>query len=233
MRGLMCWCYLFHMPVFVMLSGYLGASSSMSSCKFAGRLLPPYITCQVLYSLVFVVFLRTEEQYLRAFSLSLMVPFYGLWYLIALVQWRQLHHLVSLTRWPLSTTVLLSLAAGFSELDYFLSGSRVFVFLPFYSFGHLSSPHSSSHTSTLLRRPSTWITRLLASTVLLLSLGVSATRPTSALILAVDVMFASGSNDSDIEKAGGCSDPNESSTRSLVQLPHHSHITSTSLSSLI
>ena len=47
MRGLMCWCYLFHMPVFVMLSGYLGASSSMSSCKFAGRLLPPYITCQV------------------------------------------------------------------------------------------------------------------------------------------------------------------------------------------
>ena len=125
------WLFMFHMPVFVFLSGYLTRrSSSWSPKQLALRLLVPFAIFQVIH-------LVAEPLETGEFSASApLIPAWTTWYLLTLFFWR----LASpwLTRIPalVPVTVAVSLVAGLvPALGQELSLARTLGFLPFFALG--------------------------------------------------------------------------------------------------
>ncbi len=129
------WIYMFHMPAFVFISGYITQfSRKWSPVKIITRLLFPYI--------VFALILRLMAPLLTgdAFVLKLSVPPWSLWYLPALMAWRLAAPL--LQRIPvaiaLGAAVALSvIAAGASWVGVPYTLGRIVGFLPFFVAGLL------------------------------------------------------------------------------------------------
>lgn len=119
----------FHMPLFVMISGYF-CHYTQKPGSFVKRLLELLAT--------FVVFQLIKVVISGDYSLaSFLTPKYTLWYILCLVYWRIYVYLLA-KRLPwgviLAIAVAISLGAGF--LPYkLLSFQRACAFLPFFVFG--------------------------------------------------------------------------------------------------
>ncbi|MQA02654.1 MAG: acyltransferase family protein [Streptosporangiales bacterium] len=133
-KGLYVTIYAFHMPVFILISGYL--SRNFTGKPHQGRRL---ITGIVLPYLIF----EFSYEILRDFTsgteivISPLDPSFAMWFLIALLFWRlsvpmwnALHPVVAV-----AVAVAISLAAGLTELPSSFDPSRVLGFLPFYVAG--------------------------------------------------------------------------------------------------
>lgn len=75
------WIYAFHMPAFVVVSGYLSRNFRATPRQCRGlvtMLLVPYVVVQLLLSLERMIFNGAD------FSLNLFVPGFAIWYLLAL-----------------------------------------------------------------------------------------------------------------------------------------------------
>jgi fucose 4-O-acetylase-like acetyltransferase len=108
------WVYVFHMPAFIVISGYFSRSFDMQ---------PAYA--------VFFSFMGDERVPVRMLS-----PYFLMWFLMALFVWRLLTPLFMAVRWPVALALLLAAGAsavpGISEQ---LSAQRVLQFLPFFVLG--------------------------------------------------------------------------------------------------
>lgn len=132
--GLYQWIYMFHIPAFVLISGFFasGASSPNYLKKLTKKLLLPYLIFQFLYNLVFVITSSGSYQ-------SLYDPHWSLWFLLSLFSW---HVLLSVfKRMPAITGItlafLIGLLIGFVPLiGHEFSISRTFVFFPFFLMGY-------------------------------------------------------------------------------------------------
>lgn len=125
--------YVFHMPAFAFISG-------MCHIKFTGeKLLLKYLCPYFLFQIIYVLF---ENRIMHnSFEMQFSMPFWILWYLVALICWNVFTEALrfkSLKRigGVLVLLTITSLLAGFDDtIGFYLSISRTIVFFPFYYAG--------------------------------------------------------------------------------------------------
>lgn len=135
------WIYLFHMPVFIFLSGLFakGLSDRDSLAKLCKRLLIPYIIFHALYTVYYIVL------GIEGWGLTLLNPRWSLWFLLSLFCWNLL--LIVFKRIPKGLSITLSIvigvAIGYVEgIGQTLSLARTFAFFPFFLLGYwLTAEH--------------------------------------------------------------------------------------------
>ncbi|SDK52417.1 Fucose 4-O-acetylase [Cryobacterium psychrotolerans] len=132
------WIYAFHMPAFVLVSGYLSRNFRGTPRQNRGLvtlLLIPYVVVQLLLALERMIFNGAD------FSLNLFIPGFAIWYLLALVVWRLMTPLLLSIPHPLLISIAVSiLSVTYGGVSGELAGARILSFLPFFTLGLLVTP---------------------------------------------------------------------------------------------
>ncbi|KOV93183.1 acyltransferase family protein [Streptomyces sp. MC1] len=139
--------YTFHMPAFIVISGYFSRSFDMRPDRLK-RLVTgiavPYLLFQIAYSL----FRRYAGQ--ADDPISLVSPYYLTWFLCALFIWRLTTPLWKLVRRPLPLALGIAMVGSVTPgLDDNLDLGRVLQFLPCFVLGLLLKPE---HFALIRRR---------------------------------------------------------------------------------
>ena len=130
------WIYLFHMPLFIFISGYFSRKKDnkefLISCW---KLIEPLIVFQAIvrgveYFVSGIISIRT-----------VLTPWWILWYLLSLLYWRIILQLLpdkvlSNSKLVMVCAFVISLLAGFLPLNRFLSLQRTLSFMPFFFLGY-------------------------------------------------------------------------------------------------
>ncbi|ADH65736.1 Fucose 4-O-acetylase and related acetyltransferases [Nocardiopsis dassonvillei] len=127
------WIYFFHMPAFIMISGYLSRSFDASSNrveKLVVSLAVPYLIFWTIHQSIYAV-----ERGGLPETMSVLQPTYALWFLVALFVWRLSVPVWKRLRWPVLVAVLISVFGATASLGETLSLGRVVSFLPFFVLG--------------------------------------------------------------------------------------------------
>jgi len=140
--------YSFHMPAFILISGYFSRSFTPSQDRLR-RLVTgvavPYIVFEVAYSL-FKRWIDDDPGH----PVSLLDPWYLTWFLIALFVWRLTTPLWKVVRWPVPLALGIAVLASVSpDIGDDLDLQRVLQFLPFFVLGLFLKPE---HFQLLRRR---------------------------------------------------------------------------------
>ncbi|WEH33381.1 acyltransferase family protein [Streptomyces sp. AM 4-1-1] len=133
-RSLYMVAYTFHMPAFVVISGYFSRTFDMTAPKVK-RLVTgvavPYIVFETVYSLFKRYAGGAPDQ-----PISLLDPWYLTWFLIALFVWRITTPLWQALRYPLPVALVIALLASVTpDIGDDLNLQRVLQFLPFFVLG--------------------------------------------------------------------------------------------------
>jgi fucose 4-O-acetylase-like acetyltransferase len=139
--------YVFHMPLFVVISGYLSRSfwsSNAKTNKLVDTFLVPYVIVEVGYAAL-------RYALGQKWSLTITDPAWLNWYLIALLLWRLSTPVWQRMRYPVTLSIIIYLLAGMSNLPGDFSMDRFFGLMPFFVIGLTLRPH---HLDLLNRR---WI----------------------------------------------------------------------------
>ncbi|WP_084960340.1 acyltransferase family protein [Thermoactinospora rubra] len=135
-RAAYLFIYVFHMPLFVIVSGYLSRTfwnSDAKTTKLVDTFLAPYVVVEIGYAA-----LRFALG--QKWSLTITDPAWLNWYLIALLLWRLTTPVWQRMRFPLPIAVAVCLLAGFSQLPSDFSMDRLFGLLPFFVAGLMLRP---------------------------------------------------------------------------------------------
>ncbi|MFD5635914.1 acyltransferase family protein [Streptomyces sp. NPDC127077] len=131
--------YTFHMPAFIIISGYFSRSFDMRPDRLK-RLVTGVVVPYVLFETAYSLFDRFAGGD-RDQPISLLDPWYLTWFLVALFIWRLTTPLWKLVRWPIPVAVCLALLASVSpEIGDDLDLQRVLQFLPFFVLGLFMKP---------------------------------------------------------------------------------------------
>ncbi|WP_340537520.1 acyltransferase family protein [Nocardioides sp. GXZ039] len=134
------WLYMWHMPAFVLLSGYLSRSFTWTRERLSSvvtTLLVPYVIFQVgLSTMQWCLGWGWPER-------VLLDPVWPLWYLLALAAWRLVTPVFRrLPGWlALSLAVVISLYGGTLDVEAF-SIPRILGMLPFFVLGLVATPEA-------------------------------------------------------------------------------------------
>ncbi len=132
--------YQFHMPAFVLVSGYLSRSFRWSSRhlkQLVTKLLVPFAIFELAMAL-FRVHLAETADSMEALSPLWLEPHWPMWFLLVLALWRLVTPLLRLHWSAVLVAVGLSVLSGFHQFEY-LDLNRFFGMLPFFALGlHLS-----------------------------------------------------------------------------------------------
>jgi fucose 4-O-acetylase-like acetyltransferase len=130
-RTLYVFVYAFHMPAFAFISGYLSRLPIRWE-QLARTVLLPYLALDLIYDGADRLFFGGKQ-----FAYSPELPYWILWYLLALFLWRATLPLWARLPQRIPVSIGIGLAAGLSgSIGYTLSLSRVLVFLPFFLAGY-------------------------------------------------------------------------------------------------
>ncbi|MEU4656685.1 acyltransferase family protein [Streptomyces sp. NPDC023723] len=134
LEGLYQVVYAFHMPAFIIISGFFSRSFDMRPDRLR-RLLTGVVVPYVLFETAYSLFNRyaggSPDQ-----EISLLDPWYLTWFLIALFVWRLTTPVWKLIRYPLPVAlVVAALASVTPEIGDDLDLQRVLQFLPFFVLG--------------------------------------------------------------------------------------------------
>jgi fucose 4-O-acetylase-like acetyltransferase len=135
-RAAYLFIYVFHMPLFVTISGYLSRNfwnSSTKTTKLVDNFLIPYVVVEIGYA-----GLRTA--FGHEFSISITDPAWLNWYLLALLLWRLSTPVWQRVRFPLVIAVIIYVVAGLTDLSGDFSIDRFFGLLPFFVLGLVIKP---------------------------------------------------------------------------------------------
>ena len=136
--GVFKFIYMFHMPAFIFLNGYVTKENVRVEKKIGYLIL--YVVSVVLFWAFKKYFLGGDVK-LTFFNPN---PYTGLWYLLALFIWSLIFPIfVSLKpAVAVMLSLLLGLLAGFDDsVGQFLSLSRIIVFFPFYLLGYYAKEY--------------------------------------------------------------------------------------------
>ncbi|MFD7462719.1 acyltransferase family protein [Streptomyces sp. NPDC059868] len=131
--------YTFHMPAFIIISGFFSRSFDMRPSRLK-RLITgvavPYIVFETAYPLFKRVIDHDPGQ-----EISLLDPWYLTWFLCALFLWRLTTPIWKLIRWPLPIALGIAMAASVApEIGDDLDLQRVLQFLPYFVLGLCMKP---------------------------------------------------------------------------------------------
>ncbi|WP_028802640.1 acyltransferase family protein [Streptomyces sp. 142MFCol3.1] len=156
--------YTFHMPAFIIISGYFSRSFDMRPDRLkrlVTGVLVPYVLFETAYSLFKRYAAPDPGQ-----SITLLDPWYLTWFLVALFVWRLTAPLWKLVRWPLPLALTIAVVASMSpDIGDDLDLQRVLQFLPFFVLGLVMKPE---HFQLVRRRE----VRILSVPVLAAALAV-------------------------------------------------------------
>jgi fucose 4-O-acetylase-like acetyltransferase len=149
-KGLYIFIYMFHMPLFIVITGYFSRNWTFAGGK-ARKLIThvgvPYVVFETAYSLYDWLAGRNELE------ISLLNPYYLTWFLIALFMWRLSTPVWQQIRWPLAVAVGFALLSYMSDLGGTFDIHRVFGLLPFYVLGLTLRPEHFELLKKPIARP--------------------------------------------------------------------------------
>ncbi|GLU50360.1 acyltransferase family protein [Nocardiopsis ansamitocini] len=125
------WIYVFHMPAFILISGYLSRSFDASPRRVEKLVL----ALAVPYLIFWVIHVGLAELMDRGSPDSPLTPTWTLWFLVALFIWRLSVPVWNQLRWPVAVAVAISLATAFVNVGSALGIGRVLSMLPFFVIG--------------------------------------------------------------------------------------------------
>jgi len=159
------WIYLFHMPAFVFISGYLSRSfrgTPRQSMNLVTTLLIPYVIMQVLMTL---------EQVAQGhpFDLNLFAPTFASWYVFALAVWRLSVPVLRVIPQSIAVCIVVSIVSVTDRgLGLEFSGARLLAFLPFFAAGLMLTPQRMAAFRDMTNR--LWV-KVFAAAVMIMMLG--------------------------------------------------------------
>ncbi|MET7461520.1 acyltransferase family protein [Nonomuraea sp. NPDC005501] len=165
-RAAYIFIYVFHMPLFVVISGYLSRNfwnSNAKTNKLVDTFVVPYVIVEVGYAV-----LRSALG--QKWSLTIIDPAWLNWYLLALLFWRLSTPVWKRMKYPVPVAIAIYLFAGFSQISGDFSMDRFFGLMPFFVIGLVMQPE---HFELLNRR---WIK--------IVSVGVLAAAAAVAIYIA-------------------------------------------------
>lgn len=128
------WLYLWHVPAFVLVTGYLSRRFTYSRRnlrRLVTTVALPYLVFEGMFALFRV---HVGGETLERLWLN---PHWPLWYLVVLFFWRLATPLLRRLPWAFPVTVAISLLGGVVNVD-FLDVNRIFGLLPFFAAGVLA-----------------------------------------------------------------------------------------------
>ncbi|GAA3974738.1 acyltransferase family protein [Streptomyces marokkonensis] len=130
--------YTFHMPAFIIISGYFSRSFDMSP-KRVKRLITSVAVPYVVFEVAYALHRRVSED--PSNDISLLDPTYLLWFLCALFIWRLTTPIWQTVRWPLPIALAIAaLASVTPTIGNDLNMQRVLQFLPCFVLGLVLRP---------------------------------------------------------------------------------------------
>ncbi|HYE11720.1 MAG TPA: CapA family protein [Patescibacteria group bacterium] len=137
-RFLVNFVYLFHMPAFIFVSGYLSKSDNSKSIKSIFKLVVTYIIFNTTMMIFSYVLVNT--------SIQLITPVYSFWFLISLIIWRLIIRYVEKIKDIIIISIIAAIFIGFwSDVTNVLAIARTVVFFPFFLIGYKLSPDKINH----------------------------------------------------------------------------------------
>ena len=137
-RALYMIVYTFHMPAFILVSGYFSRSFDMSPAKvkrLVTGVVVPYVLFETAYSL-FKRYAGGDDT-----SITLLDPLFLTWFLIALFIWRVTTPIWQSLRHPLPVALVIAMLASVTpDITDDLDLQRVCQLLPFFVLGLLMKP---------------------------------------------------------------------------------------------
>ncbi|WP_037287686.1 acyltransferase family protein [Saccharibacillus sacchari] len=133
-RPLYLLIYSFHIPLFVLISGYFckEITSSDYRIKVVGSLIVPYLIFETLYSL-FDYFVMGAQ----ALRFSYFTPYWLMWFIFSMIIWKMLLPYAVKIRFALPISFVIAILAGYAvDAEYYASISRTIVFFPFFLAGY-------------------------------------------------------------------------------------------------
>ncbi len=135
-RAVYVWIYAFHMPFFVLISGYTARrymGDARQVRRIVSTLVVPYLIVETTLQLI-------ERAYTGEPSPMLILsPQWLAWFMAALFVWRLTTPIWRALKYPITTSIVISLTVGLFELPNVLSLPKILGFLPFYVVGmHMS-----------------------------------------------------------------------------------------------
>ncbi|HLR85750.1 MAG TPA: acyltransferase family protein [Nocardioidaceae bacterium] len=131
-RGIYRFIYLFHMPVFILISGY-------TSKNYTGtpRQIRRTISTLVVPYLLVEAGLEAFEAWLAQEPLNwhILEPDWLTWFIAALFVWRLSTPIWRAIRWPIPVAIACSLVGGLATVSDVLAIPQIIGFLPFYVIG--------------------------------------------------------------------------------------------------
>lgn len=131
-RGVYVWIYSFHMPFFVLISGYTARNyvgDARQVRRIVSTLVVPYLIVETSLQLI------TRHYVGEPDPLMILSPQWLAWFLAALFIWRLTTPIWRALRYPITTSIIISLAVGLIEVPNVLALPKVLGFLPFYVIG--------------------------------------------------------------------------------------------------
>lgn len=129
LMGIYIFIYIFHMPLFIYISGYLSKNLNKSKKAFFKNLLIPYILLNIIWYIL--AYIYTGEV-----DLPIIRPGWTLWFLLSLFFWRITLKYIIKIKYILPISFILGILIGFISNGSILSFSRTIVFLPFFLLGY-------------------------------------------------------------------------------------------------
>lgn len=131
-RAVYVWIYAFHMPFFVLISGYTArhyVGDFRQVRRIVSTLVIPYLITETALQLI------TRHYEDQPDHLMILSPQWLAWFLAALFIWRLTTPIWRALKYPIATSILISLVVGLIEVPNVLALPKVLGFLPFYVIG--------------------------------------------------------------------------------------------------
>ncbi|MFF4751699.1 acyltransferase family protein [Streptomyces sp. NPDC002514] len=126
--------YAFHMPAFIVISGYFSRNFDATPARLK-RLVTGLVVPYVVFEVAYTLFTRWSDHEPDR-PISLLDPLYLTWFLVALFIWRLTTPLWKLVRWPLPLALVIAMLATLTpSIGKDLDLQRVLQFLPYFVLG--------------------------------------------------------------------------------------------------
>ncbi|MGA9714338.1 MAG: acyltransferase family protein [Aeromicrobium sp.] len=131
-RAVYVWIYAFHMPFFIVISGYT-ARRYMGDARQVKRIISTLVVPYLLVETTLQLLMRHYTG--RPDPLALLSPQWLGWFLAALFVWRLTTPIWRALKYPITTSIVISLLVGLIEVPNVLALPKILGFLPFYVVG--------------------------------------------------------------------------------------------------
>jgi fucose 4-O-acetylase-like acetyltransferase len=131
-RAVYVWIYAFHMPFFILISGYTARrymGDARQVRRIVSTLVVPYLIVETTLQLI------TRHYTGKPNPLVILSPQWLAWFLAALFVWRLTSPIWRALKYPITTSIVISLTVGLFEIPNVLSLPKILGFLPFWVVG--------------------------------------------------------------------------------------------------